>query len=71
MRCLYENDGEQLAKIYRKAKDMGSITSLDVSSPDPNSASGKADWNAIFENVLPYVDIFLPSAEEMLYILEK
>ena len=71
MRRLYENDGEQLARIFRMAKESGAITSLDVSLPDPNSPSGKADWNLILKNVLPFVDIFLPSAEEMLYMLEK
>ncbi len=71
MRCLYENHGDQLAKIYRRAKELGTITSLDVSLPDPNSSSGRIDWNIILKNVLPYVDIFLPSAEELLYMLEK
>ncbi len=71
MRCLYENHGDQLAKIYRRAKELGTITSLDVSLPDPNSSSGRIDWNIILKDVLPYVDIFLPSAEEILYMLER
>jgi len=71
MRRLYENDGEQLARIFRMAKESGAITSLDVSVPDPNSPSGKADWKLILKNALPFIDIFLPSAEEILYMLEK
>ncbi|MFH0795430.1 MAG: carbohydrate kinase family protein [Candidatus Omnitrophota bacterium] len=71
MRRLYENDGDQLARIYKKARELGVVTSLDVSLPDPDSPSGKVDWRTVLEKVLPYVDIFFPSAEEMLYMLEK
>lgn len=71
MRRLYENDGDELLEIYRRAKELDIITSLDVSLPDPNSPSGNVDWNLILKNVLPYVDIFLPSAEEILYMLER
>jgi len=71
MRCLYENSGEQLVRIYKKAKELGAITSLDVSLPDPNSPSGRVDWSIILRNALPYVDIFLPSAQELLYMLDR
>jgi sugar/nucleoside kinase (ribokinase family) len=39
--------------------------------PDPNAASGRADWRAILRNALPYIDIFLPSLEEMLLMLRR
>ena len=60
-----------MAKIYRKAKELGITTSLDVSLPDPDSPSGKVDWNTVLKKTLPYVDIFLPSAEELLYMLDR
>lgn len=71
MRRLYENNGEELTKIFKKAKELGVTTSLDTSLPDPKSTSGKVDWRIILEKTLPYVDIFLPSAEEILYMLDK
>lgn len=71
MKHLYENDGDELLKIFRKAKSSGAVTSLDVSLPDPNSHSGKVNWEVILKKTLPYVDIFLPSIEEILYMLEK
>jgi sugar/nucleoside kinase (ribokinase family) len=71
MRKLYENEGEELVKIFKKAKDLGTRTSLDCTLPDPESPSGKVDWRKILENTLPYVDIFLPSAEEILFMLSK
>jgi sugar/nucleoside kinase (ribokinase family) len=71
MKHLYEKNGEELFRIFKKAKESGATTSLDVSLPDSNSESGKVDWQAILEKILPYVDIFLPSFEEILYMLEK
>lgn len=71
MAACYENEGEELAKIFALAKSADTITSLDMSLPDPSSPSGKAPWNKILENVLPNVDIFLPSIEEVYFMLES
>jgi len=71
MKRLYENGGEELRRIYQKVNGLGVMTSLDFALPDPNSPSGKVDWNKILKRVLPYVDIFLPSVEEAQFILDK
>lgn len=71
MKKLYENNGEELKRIYEKANELGVVTSLDFALPDPNSPSGNVDWNAVLKNVLPYVDIFFPSVEEAQFILDK
>ena len=68
MRGLYANDGEELMKVFKKAKDAGATTSLDMSLPDPASESGKSNWNLILKKTLPYVDIFLPSIEEGMFM---
>ncbi|GAG29210.1 unnamed protein product, partial [marine sediment metagenome] len=68
---MFENEGEEFIKIMKIAKEAGATTSCDVSLPDPASASGKAPWRTILEKVLPYIDIFLPSVEEALFMLEK
>jgi sugar/nucleoside kinase (ribokinase family) len=39
--------------------------------PDPNSPGGRADWDAIYRRVMPYVDIFSPSIEELLFTLRR
>jgi len=70
MRTLYQNDGEQMVEIFRRVKEKGTTTSLDMALPDPRSESGKANWSRILERVLPYVDIFHPSAEEGLYMAQ-
>ncbi len=71
MRRMYENQGEQLMLLLSKAKDSGLTVSLDLAKPDPESAAGKADWKAILGRALPYVDVFLPSFEEIFYMINR
>jgi sugar/nucleoside kinase (ribokinase family) len=71
MRRMFTSGGEELAAILRAAKDQGLSTSLDMSMPDPTRPSGKADWPAILARALPYVDAFLPSGEELVYMLRR
>ncbi|MDK2971601.1 MAG: hypothetical protein PWP23_1356 [Candidatus Sumerlaeota bacterium] len=73
MRNLYANDGENLAEIYRRVKNTHPhvLTSLDMSLPDPATESGQVNWTKVLEKTLPYVDFYLPSAEESLFMLER
>jgi sugar/nucleoside kinase (ribokinase family) len=71
MKLMYSDGGEQLSGIYRRVKEQSVTTSLDMALPDPNSSSGRADWKKILGKTLPYVDIFLPSVEEILFMLRK
>lgn len=70
MKRMYEDDGLQLVQIFRHAKETGVTTSLDMALPDPSSPAGRADWGIILHSVLPYVDLFLPSFEEILFMLQ-
>ena len=71
MRRMYEDGGEQLLELYRRARQTGVTTSLDMALPDPGSDAGRADWVGILRKTLPYVDICLPSFEEMLFMLRR
>ncbi|HEY6405840.1 MAG TPA: carbohydrate kinase family protein, partial [Ktedonobacteraceae bacterium] len=75
MERMYANNGLELATMFKRVKALGLsprvTTSLDLSMPDPNSAAGSTDWQSILSATLPYVDIFLPSAEEMLFMLKR
>ena len=71
MRRMYIEDGAGLVEVYRRAKATGATTSLDMTLPDPSSPGGQADWAAILARVLPYVDIFAPSIEELLFMLRR
>jgi sugar/nucleoside kinase (ribokinase family) len=71
MRKMYENNGQGLVDLYKRAKKTGVTTSLDMCYPDPATEGGQADWVAILKATLPYVDIFLPSIEELLFMLRR
>ena len=70
MRRMYQQDGWELATLFRRVKTAGLTTSLDMAQPDPNSEAGQANWVSILEKVLPHVDVFLPSIDEILDMLE-
>ena len=69
MRRMYTDGGEALARVFQIAKDAGATTSCDVALPDPASDAGKAPWCDILARVLPFVDLYLPSIEETLFML--
>lgn len=69
MKKMYEDDGEALVRMFRHMKELGLSTSLDTAAIDPLSDAGKADWMKIIADVLPYVDFFMPSMEELCYMM--
>lgn len=69
MKRVYENGGKELIKIMRTAKEAGAATSLDLAAVDEASEAGKEDWKSILSKTLPYVDIFVPSVEELMAML--
>lgn len=71
MRNMFADEGRELEKLLRQSKSTGVTTSLDLAQPDPQSPAGQADWHAILARTLPYVDIFLPSFDEVLYMLDR
>ena len=71
MRKLYENDGAELTAILRRMKEKNIATSMDMTNVDPNSEAGKLDWVKILGNVLPYTDFFVPSFEELCFMLDR
>lgn len=71
MNKIYQNDGEELVKIFKKVKELGVTTSLDMSLPDASSESGKVNWEKLLKELLPYVDIYLPSVEETMFMIQK
>ena len=71
MRSMYSDNGAELVKVMTKSKDAGCITSLDMAMADPESEAGKSDWPSILKRVLPLTDIFVPSFEEMLFMLDR
>ena len=58
---LIDNIGE----LFRRAKKLGLTTSLDPQW-DPSEA-----WELDLDSLLPYIDIFLPNAEEFKYLTKS
>jgi sugar/nucleoside kinase (ribokinase family) len=71
MKRMFEKDGAQLVETLKRVKALGVTTSLDITLPDPSSAAGRTDWAAILRAAIPSVDVFLPSIEEILYMLRR
>ncbi len=70
MEALWVNGGSELRALLGRAREQGAAVSLDMTLPDPDSPAGRADWRSILAETLPLVDIFMPSIEEILYMLE-
>jgi sugar/nucleoside kinase (ribokinase family) len=71
MRRMFSDGGKEAADMFAKVKSLGVTTSLDMARPDPKSAAGRADWRAVLRRLLPYVDVFLPSFEEIMFMLDR
>ena len=71
MRKIYEKNGSELKKIFTRMKSRGMLTSLDMTFVDPASKAGHVDWQAFLANVLPSTDIFLPSLDEILFMVDR
>lgn len=69
LQAMYADGGGELARLMQRAKACGATTSLDMAMPDPSRPSGKADWPDILGRTLPHVDLFMPSVEELLFML--
>ncbi len=68
---MYLDEGRSLRKLFKELRDKGIIISLDLSLPDLNSPAGTVNWSRFLERVLPEVDIFMPSIEEIMYMMHR
>lgn len=71
MREVYLDGGEQLASLFQKIQTRGMGVVMDMTVPDPDSESGRVDWAAWLTRVLPHVDLFAPSLEEILFMIDR
>ena len=71
MKQMYQNGGSELKCLMKRAKDCGVATSLDFTSIDESAEVGTVDWYLLLKEVIPYIDFFVPSVEELCYMLDK
>jgi sugar/nucleoside kinase (ribokinase family) len=69
MAAMSANGGRETVALFQRAKKFGLTTSLDTSYPDVSSEQGLVDWKGLLGAVLPYVDMFLPSEDELGFML--
>jgi sugar/nucleoside kinase (ribokinase family) len=69
MRRLYSDGGSELFELFAAAHARNLVVSLDTCVPDPTSAAGRVDWVAFFARVLPAVEVFSPSVDELRVML--
>jgi len=68
---LVDNDGDELLTIMKSVSQLGVITSMDMTLPDPRGAASQVDWRKVLTRVLPYTNIFIPSIEEIMFMLRR
>lgn len=71
MRNMFLSAGRELALLLERVRAAGLTVSLDMCMVDPQSEAGRVDWGALLENVLPHVDLFCPSVDELLFMLDR
>lgn len=71
MKSFYRNNGAELIKMYQKVKGLGTATSLDMAVADMRGEAGQVDWKLTVKETAPYVDIFVPSVEELSYAIDQ
>jgi len=69
MERMRRRKGAEMARLLDRARRAGLVTSLDMAGIDADSEAGRMDWVAWLRNVLPRVDLFLPSLEETVRML--
>jgi len=71
MARMYADGGAELAALLKAVKNAGLTVSVDLARPDPATPGGQADWRAILSGALPHVDLFAPSIDEILFMLDR
>lgn len=71
MEKMMEKDGAELKNLFSRAHAAGAATSLDMAAVDPASDAGRLDWTGYLSNVLPETDFFVPSFEEICFMLDR
>jgi sugar/nucleoside kinase (ribokinase family) len=62
--------GSGIAKVFAEVQAAGGLVSLDMAAPDTQRGMSSADWRSWLTRVLPSVDLFLPSFDELLLMLD-
>jgi sugar/nucleoside kinase (ribokinase family) len=68
---MYADEGRQLRDMFARVHEQGPATSLDLCQIDPGSEAASVDWEEVLARALPFVDVFAPSIDELLFMLDQ
>jgi sugar/nucleoside kinase (ribokinase family) len=71
MAAMIADDGLELRRLLARARTGGAITSLDMASANLDPGETPVRWRTLLEQVLPDVDVFLPSLGEAAHLLRR
>lgn len=69
MQSIAADAGRSLAGRFAEAQAAGLLVTLDMAMPATGSGAAPVDWPQWLANVLPHVDVFLPSYDELSVLL--
>lgn len=68
---MYADGGAQLRELFSRVRAAGPATCLDMCAVDPDSPAGSIDWLEVLGRTLPFVDVFAPSVDELLFMVDR
>lgn len=71
MKRMYEGEGKETVSLLKRGREQGAVTSMDFCFIDEMEDGPHQDWRAILKNAGPYLDIFAPSIEELMYYIDR
>lgn len=70
MQAMIANNGKELIHMFTMFKRQGATTSLDMCMPKVEDVDSHF-WADLLTSVLPCVDVFIPSVEELLFMVDR
>ncbi|HIQ96890.1 MAG TPA: carbohydrate kinase family protein [Candidatus Limivivens merdigallinarum] len=71
MRNMYIDGGKELCRLLKAVHELGVAVSLDMAMFEESTEAGAQDWDAIVRTIMPYIDFFVPSVEELCIMLNR
>ena len=71
MRKMYIDGGKELVRLLKAVHEQGVAISVDMAMFEESTEAGTQDWNEVLKSVIPYIDFFVPSVEELCIMLDR
>lgn len=71
MRMMYIDGGKELVRLLKAVHELGVAVSVDMAMFEESTEAGAQDWNEVLKSVIPYIDFFVPSIEELCIMLDR